>query len=117
MREGRTIVNWRDGGFVPYPSLPGDCDVIDWVPVRADAETGVGFYVIRFEPGGSSTFHEHTGIEEFAILEGTLTDADGTTYVEGDCISLPAGTAHSSRSSGGCVIVDMISGPLRILDQ
>ena len=117
MREGRTIVNWHDGGFVPYPSLPDDSDVIHWVPVRANAETGEGFYLVRFEPGGCSTPHEHAGIEEFAILQGTLTDPDGTTYVEGDCISLPAGSAHFSRSSEGCITVAMISGPLRMLEH
>ena len=26
MREGRKIVNWHDGGFVPYPSLPDDSE-------------------------------------------------------------------------------------------
>ncbi len=115
MREGRTIVNWRDGGFVPYPSLPDECGRIQWLPVRANAETGEGFYLVSFDPGACSTLHEHTDVEEFAVLQGTLTDCDGTTYGEGDCISLPAGSAHSSRSSEGCIVVDMIAGPLRAL--
>ncbi len=116
MQDGRTIVNRHEGGFVRYPSLPEESGVIDWLPVRADPETGEGFYFIRFGAGVSSMLHEHTDIEEFAILEGTLEDPDGMTYVEGDCISLPPGSAHSSFSENGCVTVAMISGPLRSIE-
>ena len=117
MREGRTIVNWHDGSFVPYPSLPDDGDSIRWLPVRAHAQTGEGFYLVSFTAGACSTRHEHTDTEEFAVLRGTLTDCDGVTYVEGDCVSLPAGSVHSPRSSEGCTVVDMISGPLRALNS
>ena len=116
MCEGRRVVNWHDGGFEPYPSLPEDSGVIDWIPVRANPETGEGFYFVRFDPGVSSTLHEHTDIEQFTILEGTLTDPDGTTYVTGDCVSLPPGSVHSSYSDKGCVTVAMINGPLRTID-
>ena len=51
------------------------------------------------------------------MLQGTLTDCDGTIYVEGDCVSLPPGSSHHSRSSEGCVVIDMISGPLRVIEQ
>ena len=116
MRRGRRIVNWREADFRPFPSLPEESGVIDWHPVRADPETGEGFYLVRIGAGVSSAMHEHTDVEEFAMLEGTLTDPDGTTYVEGDCISLPPGSVHSSHSENGCVTVAMISGPLRTID-
>ncbi len=112
MRAGRRIVNWHTSDYTLYPSLsPGD-DPIFWHPIRADGETGEGFYLVRFEPGTSSSPHVHTGIEEFAMLQGELVDPDGTVYTSGDCISLPAGTAHHSYSPDGCVTVAMISGPL-----
>lgn len=116
MIEGRTIVNRHDGTYERYPSLPENAGAIDWIPVRADSQTGEGFYLVRFHPNVSSALHEHTDIEEFAILEGTLTDPDGTTYVTGDCISLPPGSVHSSWSENGCDTVAMISGPLRTIN-
>lgn len=115
MRAGRRIVNWRQAPWSPYPSLPETADPIDWCPIRARGETGEGFYLLRFPPGSSSSPHEHTGWEEFAVLEGTLTDPDGTVYRTGDCIGLPPGTVHWSRSEGGCVTLAMIAAPLRTL--
>ncbi|MBT5432049.1 MAG: cupin domain-containing protein [Alphaproteobacteria bacterium] len=115
MKAGRKVVNWHDAGFARYPSLPETADPIDWHPIRANEETGEGFYIVKFHPGSSSALHEHTGVEEFIMLDGTLTDPDGTTYGTGDCISLPAGSVHGSFSEKGCVTVAMISGPLRTL--
>ena len=115
MRAGRRIANWREADYTPYPSQNRDREPLAWHPVRADADTGEGFYLVAFPPGAGSAPHRHTGVEEFVMLEGELTDPDGTTYVTGDCVSLPPGSMHYSRSEGGCVTAAMIGGPLHFL--
>ena len=115
LKAGRKIVNWHDADFTLSPSLPTQADPIYWHDIRGNDDTGEGFYLVTFPAGASSALHEHTGIEEFVLLDGTLTDPDGTTYGTGDCISLPAGTVHSSFSENGCTTAAMISGPRRTL--
>lgn len=114
--RGRTVVNWREVEWKPYPSLPESGVPIYWHPIRANPDTGEGFYLVKFPPGASSSLHEHTGAEHFTVLEGELTDPDGTTYRTGDCVALEPGTRHASHSATGCIVVAFIAGPLRTLD-
>ena len=115
LRAGRRIVNWRTAAYERYPSLPETADPIDWVNVRADPETGRGLSLIGFRPGSSSSLHEHTGWEEFVVLDGALTDPDGATYETGAVVSLPPGSVHASRSETGCVTAVAIEKPLKAL--
>lgn len=117
IRAGRRIVNWKTAGYECYPGLPETADPIDWYNVRADPETGEGLSLIRFAPGASSRLHEHTGWEEFVMLEGTSTDPDGTTYGTGDVVSLPPGSIHASRSDTGCIGAVVIEKPLKRLGE
>tara|TARA_B100000676_G_C18088399_1_gene857175 strand:- start:4520 stop:5260 length:741 start_codon:yes stop_codon:yes gene_type:complete len=112
MKEGRTIVNWQSAAFTRYPSLPETADPIDWHKIRADPATGQGLSLIQFFPGTSSALHEHTGWEEFVVLQGELSDPDGTTYVTGDVVSLPPGSRHGSHSGPGCITAVVIERPL-----
>ncbi|MSO96304.1 MAG: cupin [Thermoleophilia bacterium] len=76
---------------------------MSWLPISYDATSGQGSYLMRMEPGAESFSHEHAGFEEFLILEGTLTDDDGTVFRAGDFVSYRGGT-HNSRTETGCLI-------------
>lgn len=117
LEKGRTVVNWKKAKWELYPSLPATADPIYWQPIRANPETGEGFYIVKFPPGSSSSLHEHMGAEHFTILQGELTDPDGTTYRTGDCVALEPGTRHASHSAKGCITVAFIGGPLRTIRQ
>ncbi|SEK59648.1 cupin domain-containing protein [Roseovarius nanhaiticus] len=65
---------------------------------------GAGFYVYRMAPGQTTVAHRHKGDEEFLIIEGDLTDNDGTEYGPGDLVWLRDGTEHHSTTKGGCLI-------------
>lgn len=115
--KGRTIVNWKDADWTLYPSLPKTADPIYWQNIRGNAETGEGFYLVKFPPGSSSALHEHMGAEHFMIIDGELVDPDGTVYRTGDCVALEPGTKHASHSPNGCITVAFIGGPLRTIRQ
>jgi len=112
MQKGRTIVNWKTAPFERYPSLPETADPIDWYNVRAKPETGEGLSLIHFLPGTSSALHEHTGFEEFVVLQGELREPDGSVYKTGDVVSLPPGSRHGSHSTTGCITAVVIEKPL-----
>ena len=114
---GRTSLNRHTTTWSSYPSLPPTADPIDWADIAGNAETGEGFYVVKFPPGASSALHEHTGAEHFIVFEGELIDPDGTVYRSGDCVALEPGTKHASHSPGGCVTAAFIAGPLRTIHR
>ena len=78
---------------------------IYWFNLSYDNKKGEGSYLYKMEPNTTSKAHEHTGPEEFFILEGDLTDSDGYVYKKGDFVQLSAGSSHSSTTKNGCISV------------
>jgi anti-sigma factor ChrR (cupin superfamily) len=58
---------------------------------------------MRMQPGAVTIAHDHSGMEEFLVLEGDLVDADGTVFTTGDFVSYDPGTHHHSSTAGGCL--------------
>jgi anti-sigma factor ChrR (cupin superfamily) len=113
--DSRKVANWKTVPFEPYPGLPDTGNPLVWYSIRGNSSTAAGFYIVRFPPGATSAAHEHIGYEEFIVLDGSLTDCDGTTYFTNDCVSLPPGSTHASHSESGCVTAAMNNGPFRVL--
>ncbi len=59
-------------------------------PRVAAFDTGL----VRFEAGTAFPEHRHLGPELNYVLEGCLHNSDGSTALPGDCLELPAGSAH-----------------------
>ena len=76
-----------------------------WFNLSYDDQKGEGSYLYKMEPKTTSKAHEHTGPEEFFILEGDLTDPDGYAYKKGDFVQLSRGSSHSSTTKTGCTAV------------
>ena len=113
----RKVVNFRDAEFATY-SLQGEPQAdIAWHDISWSDEAGSGFFLVRFAPGGVSIPHEHLGCEEFIILEGELTDHDGHVYRQGDCVSLPSGSRHSSISKTGAIVGVFVRGGFKTVDE
>ena len=106
----RTVVNVETATFGTVPphrmqrvvsdSRPA-CPGATYCNISYDAEAGEGCYLVRFAPGTGSMPHEHVGYEEFLVLDGALTDSDGTVYRRNDFVSLKPGSKHVSVSDGG----------------
>ena len=54
--------------------------------------------------------HEHTGFEEFLMLDGELIDPDGKIFKKGDFISFEPGSKHSSHTINGCLVLVFMRG-------
>ena len=123
----RTIVNVETATFGTEPphrmqraasaDRPACGGGATYCNISYDAEAGEGCYLIRFAPGTSSTPHEHVGYEEFLILDGTLTDSDGTVYRRNDFVSLKPGSKHVSVSDDGATLAVFIRGGFRVLGE
>ena len=90
---------------------------VSYCNISYDAGAGEGCYLVRFAPGTGSTPHEHIGYEEFLVLDGTLTDSDGTVYRRNDFVSLKPGSKHVSVSEDGATLAVFIRGGFRALDE
>ncbi len=101
-KSNRRVANIFRSTFTPIQTdgVP-DGEVLQLNDARP---LGAGFYVYRMAPGHTTVAHKHKGDEEFLIIEGDLTDNDGTEYGPGDLVWLKDGTEHHSTTRDGCVI-------------
>lgn len=108
--ELRTIVNIHEARYRPYALQGPRQSELTWANLSYDEKTGQGCFLIRFRPGARSIPHEHTGVEEFLILEGDLVDSDGREYGGGDFVSMKPGSRHDSYSRKGMVALVVLRG-------
>ena len=103
--------------LTPFDRYGDDVALLFWNPITFDRATSRGCFVIRFEPGGVSTPHEHHGLEEFYVLDGEFMDHDGVVYTKGDLVSLGPGVRHYSYSPGGVLALAWLTDTNRVLDD
>ena len=107
----RKITNLYNVDFVPFDNYGSPVTGMSWHKISYSKENnGQGTYVLKMEPGAKSLPHEHTGFEEFLMLDGELTDPDGKVFKKGDFISFEPGSRHSSHTINGCLVLVFMSG-------
>ena len=107
----RKITNLYNVDFVPFDNYGSPVTGVSWHKISYSKENnGQGTYVLKMEPGAKSLPHEHTGFEEFLMLDGELTDPDGKVFKKGDFISFEPGSRHSSHTINGCLVLVFMSG-------
>lgn len=115
--EKRRVVNAMTADYKPYAIKGREQSDILWHNISWSEEDQSGFFLVRFEPGGTSTPHEHLGVEEFVVLDGEFEDCDGRVYRKGDCVSLSAGSRHYSHSKTGCTVAVFIRGGFKSVEK
>jgi anti-sigma factor ChrR (cupin superfamily) len=89
-------------------------DAYEWVPSplpgvervmldRIGGEVARATSIVRYAPGSAFDEHVHGGGEEFLVLDGTFSDAQGD-YPAGSYVRNPIDTRHAPWSEGGCTI-------------
>ncbi len=101
----RRVANINDAEFKPWTLDSGDDSGQSVLQLDNTRGDGVGFHVFRMAPGTTTEAHQHTEHEEFYMVEGDLTDNDGTVYRAGDLVWMKKGTEHSSYSENGCTLI------------
>ena len=107
----RKITNPHDVKFVPFDNYGAVVPGMSWHKISYSKENGgQGTYVLKMEAGAKSLPHEHTGFEEFLMLDGELIDPDGKIFKKGDFISFEPGSRHSSHTINGCLVLVFMRG-------
>ena len=96
--EKRRRINIASENFLPYNRYGKALEGVEWLPLSGGSDQDKEVYIIRFGSGRCSSPHIHQGSEEFLVLEGELTDDDGTVFLRGDFFRFESGTQHSSCS-------------------
>jgi anti-sigma factor ChrR (cupin superfamily) len=113
----RQIVDTARGQFRPYDRYGEAVPGMSWMPLSGEPLNGeFECFLLRMEAGARSSPHEHTGHEEFLMLDGELVDCDGQRFAAGDYVRFRPGSKHDSHSPGGCSLLVILRGnnrPLR----
>ena len=113
----RQVISTASDRFKPYDRYGDPVAGMSWIPLSG--ETGNGSYEcfqLRMDAGARSKPHEHTGHEEFLVVDGELTDCDGQVFNSGDYVRFLPGSKHSSSTADGCTLLVTLRGnnrPLR----
>ena len=91
--------------FKPYDRYGTAITGMSWLPLSVDRDENLDLFLLKFAPGAHSHPHEHVATEQFLVLEGSLTDCDGTTFKSGDFVRFEKKSKHYSYSNDGCLIL------------
>ena len=107
----RKITDLYKVKFVPFDNYGTVVPGMSWHKISYDKKNGgYGSYLLKMESGAKSLPHQHTGYEEFLMLDGELNDSDGKVFKKGDFITFEPGSIHSSYTKDGCLILVFMRG-------
>ena len=113
----RQIVSTASDQFKPYDRYGDPVAGMSWIPLSGELQNGAfECFLLRMDAGAQSRPHEHTGGEEFYVLDGELVDCDGQSFQSGDYVRFEPGSKHCSHTPEGCTLLVILWGrnrPLR----
>ena len=113
----REVIATDGKDFLPYDRYGEPLPGMSWLPLSGEPLNGeFECFLLRMEAGARSKPHEHTGCEEFLVMDGELIDYDGSIFRSGDFVRFQPGSKHSSHTPDGCTILVMLRGNNRALD-
>ena len=107
----RVVVNIAKADFTTFSVDGKDVPGQSYLQLDSGYPPAAGFHIYRMAPGTWTQAHEHTCAEQFLVLEGEVSDHDGTVYRQGDFVLLKKGTRHNSFSRTGCTLAVFIASP------
>ena len=107
----RFINNLNNLKFKPFDNYGEPIKGMSWHKISYDKQNGgFGTYILKMDPGARSLPHVHQGYEEFYVIKGELTDADGKTFKKGDFVTFEPGSTHNSHTKNGCLLIVFMKG-------
>ena len=113
----RKITDFSNLKFEPFDNYGSAVPGMNWHKITYNKETGQGTYVLKMDPGAKSLIHEHTNYEEFLVLDGELIDLDNKVFKKGDFVTFEPGSAHSSYTKNGCLILVFMRGVNKLIKK
>ena len=107
----RRITDLYNLKFEPFDNYGSVVPGMSWYKISYNKKAGgQGTYVLKMDPGAKSLPHQHTGYEEFLMLDGELIDPDGKVFKKGDFVTFEPGSTHSSYTKNGCLVLVFMRG-------
>lgn len=75
-----------------------------------DPSSGMSTVLFQMDPGAIVPFHEHTGLEQTFMLEGSLEDEEGRA-LPGTYVWRPQGSRHVAVSPQGAIFLSIFMSP------
>lgn len=113
----RTITETAPSAYKPYDRYGAPIEGLSWIPLSIGNDDDLDVFLLRMEPGSHSRAHEHTQPEQFLVLAGSLIDCDDKVIPAGSYARFEAGSKHHSRTEEGCVLLVILRGRNRRLDE
>lgn len=95
---------------------------LSWQPTRfagirikvlmQDPDSGLQTTLTEMAPGAVLTDHEHTGVEQSWVLQGSLVDHEGEVTA-GNYVWRPAGSRHTAHAPHGALVLGFFIKPNR----
>ena len=112
----RQVISASDDQFKPYDRYGDPVAGMEWIPLSGELQNEeFECFLLRMQAGARSKPHEHTGHEEFLVMDGELIDCDGRTFRSGEFVRFLPGSKHSSHTPDGCTLLVMLRGKNRAL--
>lgn len=99
-------MEWEDSG------IPG----IQRKTLYEDKATGNSTVLFKMSPGASVPLHEHTGVEQTFMLEGSLEDTQGA-ITPGNYAMRPPGSIHVAHAPNGALFLSIFMKPNRFFEE
>ncbi|HWB58337.1 MAG TPA: cupin domain-containing protein [Chthoniobacteraceae bacterium] len=80
----------------------GDGVEVFWI--YKDGKDGAAAALLKYQPGGRISLHEHVGFEHILVLSGSQVDENGRLETGSLMVHEP-GTSHSIVSEEGCIVL------------
>ncbi len=96
-------------------------DSLDWQPFRPGvdihpiytSDCGAATALLRYQPGASVPYHDHTGYEHILVLSGSQVDGH-RVYPAGSFVINAPGSHHAVTSPDGCLVLVIWEKPVAI---
>ena len=72
--------------------------------------SGMSTVLFQMDPGAIVPFHEHTGLEQTFMLEGSLEDEEGKAF-PGTYVWRPGGSRHIAVAPKGATFLSLFMSP------
>jgi len=109
IRDGESPASGKTAEAVPGRKIVRSTE--GWRPspmrgIEVRPLLGMKTMLVRMSPGTIYPEHDHKLNEQCLVVEGSITDTDGTIVSAGDFVYMPAGTNHAPiHTESGCTLL------------
>ena len=113
----KILKNIPDKLYTPYNRYGKNIKGLYWFNINYDKYSGIGTFILKFEPNSITNYHRHKNYEDFYILNGELIDSKGNIFRENTLVSMEPNSIHYTYSIKGCKVLVFSQGKNIVLSK